>query len=225
MAMRDRLKTLLTDLMLIPGLSGYEGRVRAYLKKEMMKLGLATSTDGLGNLTITDIDGTGRNNQLTIQRVGNDLVVTDLFETFVAAPAGGTLSVDGHTITISLASLTGGVFINLEGGSDVLTVDYTGGLLTQADLTSLNVHYDGGSGTNSIVLVDGSGVVMNSMASYLLDGTSGQIEAAKSGLGAAMVTYTDVASITDNVVANNRVLWFSNSSETITPTLELMTSP
>jgi putative aminopeptidase FrvX len=53
MAMRDRLKTLLTDLMRIPGLSGYEGRVRAYLKKEMMKLGLATSTDGLGNLIAT----------------------------------------------------------------------------------------------------------------------------------------------------------------------------
>lgn len=51
--MRGRLKTLLTELMLIPGLSGYEGRVRAYLKKEMMKLGLPTSTDGLGNLIAT----------------------------------------------------------------------------------------------------------------------------------------------------------------------------
>ncbi len=48
-----RVRALLTDLMLIPGLSGYEGRVRAYLKKEMMKLGLATSTDGLGNLIAT----------------------------------------------------------------------------------------------------------------------------------------------------------------------------
>ena len=48
-----RMRALLTDLMRIPGLSGYEGRVRAYLKKEMMKLGLATSTDGLGNLIAT----------------------------------------------------------------------------------------------------------------------------------------------------------------------------
>ena len=30
--MRERLKTWLTDLMMIPGLSGYEGRVRRYLK-------------------------------------------------------------------------------------------------------------------------------------------------------------------------------------------------
>ena len=51
--MRARLKTLLAEMMLIPGLSGYEGRVRKYLKAEMQKLGLATSTDGLGNLIAT----------------------------------------------------------------------------------------------------------------------------------------------------------------------------
>ena len=50
---RARLKTLLCDLMLIPGLSGYEGRVRKYLAAEMQKLGIATRTDRLGNLTAT----------------------------------------------------------------------------------------------------------------------------------------------------------------------------
>lgn len=51
--MRDRLRTLLTDLMLIPGLSGHEGRVRRYLKERMAELGLTTSTDRLGNLIAT----------------------------------------------------------------------------------------------------------------------------------------------------------------------------
>jgi putative aminopeptidase FrvX len=51
--MKARLKTLLTDLMLIPGLSGHEGRVRRYLKKELQALGLSTTTDRLGNLIAT----------------------------------------------------------------------------------------------------------------------------------------------------------------------------
>ncbi|WP_274629932.1 M42 family metallopeptidase [Arvimicrobium flavum] len=54
--MRERLKELLTDLMQIPGLSGYEGRVRRYLKERLVELGLTTRTDGLGNLTAT-LDG------------------------------------------------------------------------------------------------------------------------------------------------------------------------
>ena len=51
--MRDRLKTWLTELMMIPGLSGYEGRVRRYLKTELGGFGLSTSTDRMGNLIAT----------------------------------------------------------------------------------------------------------------------------------------------------------------------------
>lgn len=50
---RKRLKTLLCDLMLIPGLSGYEGRVRKYLAGQLQGLGLSTRTDRLGNLIAT----------------------------------------------------------------------------------------------------------------------------------------------------------------------------
>jgi putative aminopeptidase FrvX len=41
------------ELMLIPGLSGHEGRVRRYLKRELAELGLTTATDRLGNLMAT----------------------------------------------------------------------------------------------------------------------------------------------------------------------------
>ncbi len=44
---------LLAELMLIPGLSGHEGRVRKRLKAEMQRLGLSTRTDRLGNLIAT----------------------------------------------------------------------------------------------------------------------------------------------------------------------------
>jgi putative aminopeptidase FrvX len=39
--------------MLIPGLSGHEGRVRAYLKSVLADLGIVTRTDRLGNLIAT----------------------------------------------------------------------------------------------------------------------------------------------------------------------------
>jgi putative aminopeptidase FrvX len=54
--MKDRLRTLLTELVLIPGLSGYEGRVRRRLGAALQDLGLQTRTDRLGNLIAT-LDG------------------------------------------------------------------------------------------------------------------------------------------------------------------------
>jgi putative aminopeptidase FrvX len=49
----DRLGALTAALMTIPGLSGYEGRVRRRLASEMNRLGLATKADRLGNLIAT----------------------------------------------------------------------------------------------------------------------------------------------------------------------------
>lgn len=50
---KDRLRTLLTELMLIPGLSGHEGRVRRHIARALRDLGLETRTDRLGNLIAT----------------------------------------------------------------------------------------------------------------------------------------------------------------------------
>ena len=52
-ASRERLRALLHDLMLIPGLSGYEGRVRRRIAGALTDLGLQTRTDRLGNLIAT----------------------------------------------------------------------------------------------------------------------------------------------------------------------------
>lgn len=54
MALRDTVR----DLMLIPGLSGYEGRVRKYLREALDGLGIASRSDRLGNLIAT-MRGTG----------------------------------------------------------------------------------------------------------------------------------------------------------------------
>jgi putative aminopeptidase FrvX len=52
LALRDTVR----DLMLIPGLAGYEGRVRRYLANALSTLGLPSRTDRLGNLIAT-LDG------------------------------------------------------------------------------------------------------------------------------------------------------------------------
>ncbi len=51
--LKDRLRALATELMLIPGLSGYEGRVRRRLAAELKALGVASRSDRLGNLIAT----------------------------------------------------------------------------------------------------------------------------------------------------------------------------
>ncbi len=56
--MKERLKNDLIKLMKIPGLSGYEDRVRRFLQKELTLLGLKTQTDRLGNL-MTSFSGNG----------------------------------------------------------------------------------------------------------------------------------------------------------------------
>lgn len=48
--MKDRIKKDLMDLMLVPGLSGHEDRVRRALRKRLDSLGISTETDCLGNL-------------------------------------------------------------------------------------------------------------------------------------------------------------------------------
>ena len=54
--LEERLLSLTSELMLIPGLSGYEGRVRQRLAAALKALGIASRSDRLGNLIAT-LDG------------------------------------------------------------------------------------------------------------------------------------------------------------------------
>jgi putative aminopeptidase FrvX len=49
----ERLRALLGHLMLVPGLSGYEGRVRRRIRQELESFGLGSRTDAPGNLIAT----------------------------------------------------------------------------------------------------------------------------------------------------------------------------
>ena len=74
-----------------------------------------------GVLTITDTDGTGKNNSLTVQQGGWNYVITDAAKKFVAAPAGGTLSNGNRTLTIPVSSVTAGLTIDAAAGTDSVT--------------------------------------------------------------------------------------------------------
>ena len=56
--MKDRIKRDLMDLMLVPGLSGYEDRVRRSIVTRLLSLGVETRTDPLGNL-VASFSGDG----------------------------------------------------------------------------------------------------------------------------------------------------------------------
>lgn len=51
--MRNRLASLLRDLLLLPGLAGHEGRVRRRIAAALNEAGIVTRTDRLGNLIAT----------------------------------------------------------------------------------------------------------------------------------------------------------------------------
>jgi putative aminopeptidase FrvX len=53
MDMKDRLRDTLSELMMIPGLSGHEDRVRRYIQARLGELGIASRSDRLGNLIAT----------------------------------------------------------------------------------------------------------------------------------------------------------------------------
>jgi len=51
--MKDRLRETLSALMMIPGLSGHEDRVRRHIRARLEDLGIASRSDRLGNLIAT----------------------------------------------------------------------------------------------------------------------------------------------------------------------------
>jgi hypothetical protein len=101
-----------------------------------------------GTLTITDTDAVGKDNLLSVDVVGTDLVITDANEQFIAAPSGGTLSNGGHTLTVAAGLVTAGLTINGGGGTDSVEVGSLGDSFTGG----LTIH--GGAGADTVNFVN-----------------------------------------------------------------------
>jgi hypothetical protein len=142
-----------------PDLGGYE-LTPAYT--------LTATVDGSNNLTVTDT--AGDDNNMTAVISGGNLVLTDTLQIFQTPTiAGATLSNNNNTETIPLSSLNtspGAAFtINLAGGNNKLTVDYTGGAFPD------QIVYNGGANAGDL---DGLSVKGNGAQSvtYTPSGTT-----------------------------------------------------
>jgi autotransporter-associated beta strand protein len=119
---------------------------------------LTASVDGSGNVVVTDIDGTGKDNRITISNNGaGSIVIADFNETFVSTGgiSGASLSNGNKTLTIPVSSVTNSIIFNTAGGNDRVTVNgalgkpivYNGGNPTTGPGDSLKFTGSGVSAT------------------------------------------------------------------------------
>ncbi len=175
----------------------------------------ATVADG--TLAIADIDPTDTPNEMTVTISGQDLVISDASERFLAAPEGGTLSSDGRTITIPSNLVTESLIVGLAGG--VLALDFSGGNPIPAGGLAFHGEYPASGLPGGTLVLDrgtSSGLfstithtfVNASDGSILLDPDGG-------GTSASGITYTGLEPISDSLDAAHRVFSFTGGSETI----------
>ena len=142
-----------------PGSTGARGQFRRSRSRRPKRLfigpdlfgsvtipgGISAFVDAGGGLTISDAGGIGHSFKAT--RSGNILSIFDVTATFGPAPAGGTVSPDGRTLSfdVSVTNITS-ITINGAGSDDNLTVDFTTGNPIPAGGLSFN---GGGPGDGS----------------------------------------------------------------------------
>lgn len=91
--------------------------------RELWKLTPSALNATLNNGTLTITDDSGKNNDLNVGRIANNLVITDSNVPFEVVPTGGTLSNGNKTLTIPFSFVTKGVNINTGAGEDKVTID------------------------------------------------------------------------------------------------------
>jgi ELWxxDGT repeat protein len=170
---------------------------------------LSATLDGNGNLAVSDDSLLGIDNSLSITRNGSNLVLSNQVEPFVILPSGWTRSTDGKSISTPISSFPGSITVNGNGGNDTLTVDLSGGPIPNA------ITFNGGSPTSDSgdrLILTGEGTY--STVTHRPTGISDGLVFINNGTGT--ITYTALETITDNLIADNRVFQFTNGTESIT---------
>ncbi|HEX5104812.1 MAG TPA: hypothetical protein VFV87_13415 [Pirellulaceae bacterium] len=85
---------------------------------------LTAILDAAGNLKVTDVSADGVDNDLSLIRSGQNLIVSDAHERFSIVPPGGVLSDGGRTLTLPLALVTGSIAVHLQSGTDALGIEF-----------------------------------------------------------------------------------------------------
>ena len=74
-----------------------------------------------GSLTLTDTNGGASDDAFTLAVIGDNLVISS--NSPIAISGGGTIQIDANTVAIPLSELTGGLFIDGQGGNDLLVIE------------------------------------------------------------------------------------------------------
>lgn len=172
-----------------------------------------------GNLVITDVAGGNTDDSLTISMNGPNIRIQDPANILTAL--AGAIFVNTHTIEVPLASISGNLQLDTQGGNDSVTINFAAG----NPIPSGGMLYSGGSGTNdSLTLTAGSTTTVTHTVTNTSDG---QILLA--GALGASIAYTGVEPIVDGLLAADRIFTLNGGTETIaladaTGTLNLLTS-
>jgi hypothetical protein len=163
-----------------------------------------------GTLSIVDLHPDGQPNSMTIRLDGSDLVITDANEGFAFVPDGGGLSDNDRTLTIPLALVTS-LVIDLAGGDDVLTVDFSGG----NPIPPGGLYYDGGPGSDDLAL---SGGAFHTSTFTYVNASDGEIILDPDGTATTLsrITYEGLAPITSSIASDVVELIYTGGDETIT---------
>lgn len=111
------------------------------LEARQVMAGTLSANLASGVLTVTDL--AGAENHLSLEFSDTTLTISDALEQFSSAPAGGSLSGDGHTLTMPVDSVSG-VALQAAAGADVLTIN------SSASAIDASLTISGGSGADQL---------------------------------------------------------------------------
>ncbi len=179
--------------------------------RSLLAVTLTATLDGGGNLVITDTGSAA--NVLTLQlNVAQDsVVITDANEQFSNSAISGSNRSNGNkTMTIPLASITGGAInVLADGLDDSLTIN-----LTNGNFSTKSISYDGGTQTTSDSLTLTGGGVFATVTHTATSASAGSIAVT----GNSTITYIGLEPVIDNLSATDRIFTFTGGAETISVT-------
>ena len=164
------------------------------------------------NLLVTDISTLANN--LIVSRNGDNVRIHDPGNPLTAG--AGTTQVNGNTVEVPLAAVTGAVLMSTGNGADTVTIDFGGGNPIPAG----GLDYAGGAPTGApgdkLILQNGTFVT----SAYTFDNANdGSIVLDPDGFGgeaASSITYTGLDPISSTIAVDEVTLSYSAAAETIT---------
>ncbi len=164
-----------------------------------------------GDLLINDLASFGKNDSLTIQSdvVNNKFIISDPtpgHNIHAAGVPGAVVSSDKRSVDIPFSSVSGtAIIFNSQDGNDSLNLDFALGNFSKS------IVYNGGTQTigDTLSLLNGP---LGSITHNLSSENLGTISIASNSL----ITYTGLESVSDRLIAADRIFTYTGGAETIT---------